>query len=221
MDSSPLRAALSGAAFLLSACAPDGAFERAPVAIGPRGAGLLALDALAPAFGGAARPAEAECAARYEALAALRARCAALNGNAAALSAELPRLRALAAAMAASGTAEEEARFLSAMDALFDPLAGRAAPSGGAASRAFAAAERRLAALLAADGPGWGAGSLAAVMAADGPALGAAEVEALGSRLAAAEAARAAWSAAKARAAAPLHALAVYEAALAARETGK
>ncbi|MFN3261736.1 MAG: hypothetical protein ACE37J_14365 [Pikeienuella sp.] len=230
MNIPALRAALSGAALLLSACAPhwtpdgapdgapDGTPERAPVVIGPRRAGLLALDALAPAFGGAARPTEADCAMRY-AIAALRARCVALAGDRAALVADLPRLRALAAAMAAVGAAAEETRFLAAMDALFDPLAGRSAPSGGVAARDFAAAERRLAALLAAPGPGWGAGSLASVMAADGPALRAAEAAALGPLVAAAEAARADWSAAAARAAAPLRALAAYEASLAAQET--
>ncbi len=220
MDISTLRAALSGAALFLSACAPDGAFDRAPVVIGPRGAGLLALDALAPAFGGAARQAESDCAMRY-AVEALRARCVAPKGDRTALVSEMPRLRALAAAMAEAGAAAEEARFLSAMDALFDPLAGRAAPQGAAAARDFAAAERELAALLAAEGPGWGAGSFAAVMEAGGLPLNAAEAAALGRRLKAAEAARAEWRTANMRFSAALRALEAYEAALAAKETGE
>lgn len=220
MDIAALRAALSGASLLLSACAPDGAFERAPVAIGPRGAGLLALDALAPAFGGAARQSEEDCAMRY-AIEALITRCVALKGDGAAFVSEMPRLRALAAAMAEAGVATEEARFLSAMDALFDPLAGRAAPQRGAAARDFAAAEQRLAALLAEEGPGWGAGSFAAVMDAGGRPLNAEEAAGLGLRLKAAEAARANWRTVKMRLSAALRALDAYEAALAAKETGE
>lgn len=222
MQSILVRAALSGAAlslFTLAACAPPTSRQTAPQerppvdAASARAAGLLALDALAPVWGGAAQGGD-DCVERYAA-APLFERCLKLKTDPAALSTDMPRLDALAAAAGADALSAADTEWLRAMDAVFDPLAGRA--PGGAV---FAAAERRMAQLLARDTPAFGASSLAEVMDPAGAPLSPAEAALLASRIARAEAARASWAREASKARATQAALADYATLLSAFQSG-